>query len=344
MRNMKLILAGIIIAGLAISILLLGPLFFSGVEEETVSTNDHPDWWKNIGGQNSQDSILERRSLVWNNNEIEDGTVPALFVNPVNYTGKFFTRGCRGMLEQIQLYLIGDGVDEITIRYSPHPCLGPVGEITIVPAAAWAWQAFVIEEMWNYDSLFIWVHAAEANVDLGYDLEEPYDAHQSGDAGATWGDLNLRQFTRAVYTGETPGDVPVSGIINNIPIPSISSAYKTHTVQLPLGVETDVFLIEGAGYNDLILLYVQAAVDSDQTYFRVYCDDVRSWGFTFRNLNTYGFTAATPSISLNQYGLGAACFATLTHKFEFRRSLRITAWNPTGAVLATAWAYPTLMR
>ena len=308
-----------------------------------MSTKDHPDWWKNIGGQNSQDSILERRSLIWNDNDIEDGTVPALFVSPVNYTGKFFTRGCRGMLEQIQLYCIGDGVDEITIRYSPHPCLGPVGEITIVPAAAWAWQDFDIEEMWNYDSLFIWVHEAEAAVFLGYDLEEPYDAHQSGDDGATWGDLNIRQFIRAVYTGETPGDVPVSGIINNIPIPSISSAYKWHNAILALGVENELVFIEGAGYCKLILFHVNPAVDSEITRFRVYCDGVMSWMTRFIDLNNYGHTASTPSVSLTQYNIDGLCYIVLTHKFEFRRSIRITAENATGGMIAATWVHPTLM-
>ena len=309
-----------------------------------MSTEDHPDWWKNIGGQNSQDSILERRSLIWNDDGIEDGTVPALFVNPVNYTGKFFTRGCRGMLEQIQLYLIGDGVDEITIRYSPHPCLGPVGEITIVPAAAWAWQAFVIEEMWNYDSLFIWIHAAEANVDLGYDFELPFDAHQSGDDGATWGDLNLRQFTRAVYTGETPGDVPVSGIINNIPIPSISSAYTWSNAFLPMGIETELVFQEGAGYCDLILLHVAGGADTHITRFRVYCDGALSWNARLTDLNAYGHTASTPSVSLTRYVVDDICYAVLTHKFEFRRSLQVTAENATGAVIAAAWIHPTLLR
>ena len=221
-----------------------------------MSTEDQPDWWKNIGGQNSQDSILERRSLIWNDNGIENGTVPPFFTNPAHYTGKFFTRGCRGMLEQIQLYCIGDGVDEITIRYSPHPGLGPLGEVTIVPAAGWAWQNFIIEAIWNYDSLFIWVHEVEANVDLAWDLEQPYDGHQSGDAGVTWGDLNLRQYVRGVYTGETPGDVPVSGIVNNIEIPNlVTEEPGLHALNIAI-VGEDFYLIEGAGWISYALWYV----------------------------------------------------------------------------------------
>ncbi|GAH63757.1 unnamed protein product, partial [marine sediment metagenome] len=105
-----------------------------------MSSEDHPDWWRPTGGQNSQDSILERRSTIWNDDGIVAPTIPDAFYEAAIYKGKFFTRGCRGMIEQIQLYCIGDAADTITIRYSPHPCLGPINEVTIVPAAAWAWQ------------------------------------------------------------------------------------------------------------------------------------------------------------------------------------------------------------
>ena len=213
-----------------------------------MSSEDHPDWWRPMGGQNSQDSILERRSLVWNDDGILNGTVPDNIYDAEIYKGKFFTRGCRGMLEQLQLYCIGDGVDEITLRYSPHPCLGPVGEVTIVPAAAWAWQDFNIEAIWNYDSLFIWVHEAEANVDWAYDAVLPYDGHESADTGVTWSDMAIRPFIRAVMTGETPGDVPVSGIVNTIEIPSVATVVEADpTVNVPHNTLTELCELEGAG-------------------------------------------------------------------------------------------------
>ena len=213
-----------------------------------MSTRDHPDWWRPMGGQNSQDSTLERRSLIWNDDGIEDGTVPGDISQAGTFEGKFFTRGCRGKIEQLQLYCIGDGADSITLRYSPHPCIGPLGEVVIIPAAAWAWQAFVIEEMWNYDSLFIWVYACEGNVSWAFDAVEPFDGHESGDAGATWADMAIRPFIRAVYTGETPGDVPVSGIVNVIDIPSIASRRAlVGTVNVLNDVYTDIAEVEGAG-------------------------------------------------------------------------------------------------
>ena len=152
------------------------------------------------------------------------------------------------MIESIQLYCIGDAVDEITLRYSPHPCLGPVGEVVITPAAAWAWQPFVIEEMWNYDSLFIWVYECEANVDWAYDAVQPYDGHETSDVGATWADMAIRPFIRAVITGETPGDVPVSGVVNTVEIPSIGSAASSVApINVPNNAITTLLTMEGAG-------------------------------------------------------------------------------------------------
>lgn len=296
-----------------------------------------------MGGSNAQDSTLERRSLVWNDNGIVNGTVPDDFYEAVTYKGKFFTRGCRGMIEQIQLYCIGDAVDEITLRYSPHPCLGPFGEVTIVPAAAWAWQDFVIEEMWDYDSLFIWVYEAEANVDWAYDAVQPLDGHLSGDAGATWADMAIRPFMRVVYTGETPGDVPVSGIINNIPIPNISSEMTTGTKTPALGVDTEIVGVDGAGYVDYIILHVYAANDSENMAFLIYCDGEMAFTCSGAILTVYGFTPNTPSSSLTQYAVDGVCVILLTKRFEFRRRFSVNALTFTGGIQVSVAVLPALM-
>jgi len=201
-----------------------------------------------MGGQNSQDSILERRSLVWNDNDIEDGEAPPAFYSGTPYVGKFFPRGCRGMIEQIQIYCRDAGVDRITLRYSPHPCLGPLGEVTITPLAGWSWVSANVEEMWNYDSLFIWVLEAQAGADHAYDAVEPFDGHVSTDTGATWADLARRPFIRVVYAGETPGDVPVSGTVNVVEVPSVASeSAPALPVNVPNNTWTLICTQEGAG-------------------------------------------------------------------------------------------------
>ena len=152
------------------------------------------------------------------------------------------------MIEEIQVYCrLTGAAPAIVLRFSPHPCLGPLYTVTIVPGAAWGWVGVAFEEMWNYDSLFIWIHSI-TNAEWGYDEAQPYDGHVSLDTGATWADWAARPFIRAVYTGETPGDVPVSGIINNIPIPAKASVNEEATgVVAQSGVNTYVVEVEGAG-------------------------------------------------------------------------------------------------
>jgi len=308
-----------------------------------MSTRDHPDWWKNIGGQNSQDSILERRSLIWNDNEIEDGAVPATFYEALIYKGKFFTRGCRGMIEQLQLYCIGDGVDEITLRYSPHPCLGPFGEVTIVPAAGWAWQAFVIEEMWNYDSLFIWVYEAEANVDWAYDAVLPFDGHLSADVGVTWSDMAIRPFIRAVYTGETPGDVPVSGVINNVRIPNTSAGELRGTENTLPGIEVILATIDGAGTCDYVLFTTLAQVAAEQTEVRVYADGAFAFRMILSAMNADGFTPSTPGCSLTTYAVGGVCGCVITRQIDFRRQLTFAVFSPVGGITVSCSGYANIL-
>lgn len=213
-----------------------------------MATRDHPDWWKNVGGSNAQDSILERRSLISNDDAVVDRTAYPILGTDAIYKGKFYTRGCRGMIEELQIWRTVTAGGTITLRLSPHPCIGPLYEVVIPIGPAGAWTGVAFEQMWNYDSLFIWVHELEAGEEWGYDAALPYDGHESTDTGATWADLAIRPFIRAVMTGETPGDVPVSGVVNTIEIPSVALEKETvGFVAVPHNVETEVLLVEGAG-------------------------------------------------------------------------------------------------
>lgn len=314
-----------------------------------------------MGGQNSQDSVLERRSLVWNDNEIEDGTEPDNFFEGLECRGKFFPRGCRGMIEELQLYCIGDDTDTVTLRYSAHPCLGPFGEVTITPGDDWAWQPFVIEEMWDYDSLFIWVHDCDAEVDWAYDAELPHDGHSSPCCahtekipceaagcywdgtvcrpGGTWADMAIRPFIRVVYTGETPGDVPVSGIINNIPLPHASSEERVLEFAAT-GAWDLVHTIEGSGFCDLMYARVSHA-SGGLLQLRVLCDGVQAFEEMAQNLTAFGIDMNTPGISaFSPIGSGTIL---LTKKFEFRRIMQIYI-NAPALSLVRVIAIPNLIR
>lgn len=309
-----------------------------------MSTPDHPDWWVPVGGLNSAESVLERRSTIWNDNGVVPPAAPPSSTFGSEYRGKFFTRGCRGKIEQIQVYCRRDAAGTIELRYSPHPCLGPFDQVTITPGAAWAWVAVNIEEMWNYDSLFLWLYDVDADVWWGYDTALPYDGHYSADAGATWTDTPTRPFIRVIYSGETPGDVPISGIVNNIPIPNVGSYREKLAMAVPINTPTTVVDIDGAGSVDLVFCHVAAAAASVNTVFRFYCDDIYAYGIPFITLNAYGITPATPGVSLTTYALNGVCVQVVTKRFEFRRRFHINAFNAAGPVVATVYAHPTLLR
>lgn len=311
-----------------------------------MSTRDHPDWWRPVGGSNAQDSTLERRSLAWNDDGIVAPTVPANYYTggDVEAKGKFFTRGMRGMIEQIQVYTQGAPPGTVTLRFSPHPSLGYFHEVVVPYLAAWAWYQADFEEMWDYDSLFIWVHEFTGGNELAYDTEEPYDGHDSPDLGATWEDLDVRPFIRVVYSGQTPGDVPVSGIINNIAIPSSSSVTKERDVAVPADAAVTILTFYGAGYCDYIEALVTAAVNSHLTYIRVYCDRVLAMEEQFDELNTYGHTTATPTVSLPSFGEDSRCYMLIHKRFEFRRVFTINAYNLPSPQTVTVTAHPTFLR
>ena len=333
---MKLILAGVIIAGLVVSVALFGPSLFNTLEAYTVSSKDHPDWWRPMGGQNSQDSILERRSLIWNDNDIEDGTIPPAIYEDVHGKGKFYPRGCRGMLERIEIYCIRAAAGELTIRWSPHPGLGPVWERTITPGADWAWHFNHIQQMWNYDSLFIWVSECDADVDWAYDEVEPFDGHRDVLADGRWASEDTRPYIRAILTGETPGDVPVSGVVNTIPIPSVGSEQASGNVAVANDVWVTIIQEEGAG------TMVQARVRFGTIVvpamaviyrLRIYVDDERVYEITNVELTqsvvaTAGRCSCGEFVQTTQWSI-----LQLRLPLEFKRMIRVDGRQSSGVAV-----------
>jgi len=309
-----------------------------------MSTKDHPDWWRPVGGANSLDSVLERRSVVYNDDR---DMIPAdQDRKEANYarSGKFFPRGMRGMIERIEIYCQGAVADGLELGYSIHPSFGPIGTFTLTPLAAWSWVGVDINLMWDYDSLWIWVISIKPGVLWGFDAFQPYDGHTSINAGVTWVAQALRPFISITYSGETPGDVPVSGIINNIAIPSTSSEVKATGKAIPITVWTDCIVIENVGFEDFIIVKVRAAASSHTTEIRVYCDGVVAFSFQFFDLNALGFVATTPSVSLSVYGEDEICVMLIHRLFHFRRNFTIQALNLVGAQIVDVWAFTHVLR
>lgn len=313
---------------------------------------DDRDWGRRTLGPTSYGSVKERRSLMWNDSDPQPPPAAPPSGSTDTYKGKFFTRGCRGMIEEIQIYRTATAAGTITLQFSPHPCLGPFHTLVVPAGPADAWTGVAFEQMWDYDSLFIWISELDAGEAWGYDAVLPYDGHEYTPPAppdppefCPWFDLAIRPFIRVVYTGETPGDVPVSGIINNIKIPNVSSDEVTQEAKaVPQLALTDIVVpIDGAGYCDLMLITVRAAANSEQTQFRVICDGQTSFSRSPIQLNTRGVGVATPGMTLTQYGAAGMCTLVLTKLFEFKRQLRVTGYNPLGAQNMDAYVFPTLL-
>lgn len=301
-----------------------------------------PDYAGTIIGPRMVPATNERRTTIFNDTELTSGAPPSN--RSANDYGKFFTRGMRGILQTVQLYALGNAVNTVTVNISPQPGLGATYSVTITPLAIWSWVDATFNVMWNYDSLYIWVTACNAAVFWGYDAEPPPDGHYTPDSGATFTGPVERPYIRAVMTGETAGDVPISGIVNTIRIPSASSVSETEDEDIIGGVETDIVTVEGAGYCDLIEFYGTAAASSHNILFRVYCDGALAFAHHFGGSHIHGFNRETVPIALTQYALDGFCALIVTKMFEFTRELRVTAYHATLAQTVSAYVYPILLR
>ena len=261
--------------------------------------------------------------------------------------GKFFPRGCRGFIHTIDVWCkdSGDAGGTITVYISPHPSMGYVATATVtVPAeGAEDWRSATFNRMWNYDSLFIFVVCSSAYIKFGYDSGEPYDRFLSGDAGASWEAKSHRGWFRVVMEGETCGDVPVSGVVNTIEIPSQSQERLFN--QISVGTtETTLKEVFGAGKTEYVVLRVAVGTDSHLARMRIYCDGNLSFDWTYSALNIYSYAASTPGISLTLYGTDVACVVHLTIRFSFLRHLKVTFQNVTSAKTSTVDGLVNLMK
>ncbi|GAI84816.1 unnamed protein product [marine sediment metagenome] len=221
--------------------------------------------------------------------------------------------------------------------------MGEVGTVTITPGAAWAWQSADWRKFWNYDSLFIWIKSMLAVPDIGYDEVAPYDAHSSDPTLEEWQRLNRRYFIRVIYDSETAGDVPVSGTINNIEIPTIGSSYEEEEKAVPADVETCLIDFTGAGFVSYIQAKIFANVGSAATEIRIYCDENLAFNQSFDHLNDLGVTATSPCVQLLKISADGICVVTFCMKFHFRRRFRLCMYNADDAQSVSAWVFPSLL-
>ena len=173
----------------------------------------------------AQGAYTERRVIIANDNGVVAPNTPPSSFNNFALCNKFFPRGCRGVLYTLFVYCKRTSTGILVMHISPYPGSGIVLTATVTPGANWGWASVNIYRMWNYDSMFIWCTEMDADVSAGYDGTTPNDAYALDANGNVVGLNAIRIYIRAYMIGQTVGDIPVSGTVNNIPIPNSGTLY-----------------------------------------------------------------------------------------------------------------------
>lgn len=306
-----------------------------------------PDYAGTVIGPGMVPASIERRTTLSNDNGITSGEPPE-YQSDTSH-GKFFPRGMRGMVETIQIYCKGDASDTIILGIAPTPTMGPTHLAVITPTAAWGWQSATFTKMWNYDSMYVMVAACESEVSYGYDEVKPYDCHETDDVGVTYYANDMRIFMRVVMTGKSAGNVPVSGTVNNIPLPNTSSINYYTGVTAPNGAEVTVADIYGAGELQYIFLWWVTAVAPTAVFMYdiyIYIDEQTTALQIYNSLLTQSPTATSGKCDIGAFWQDATqTYMALWLKLPFRRHLKVTAMQLSGGSRALhGWVVPALIK
>jgi hypothetical protein len=284
--------------------------------------------------QLTQSAYTERQSTLANN-----GNTPTMVAyNLSAKRGKLFPRGCRGFIKTVEIYC--DNADSVshtfTLKLSPMPSMGPFATFTLSVAAdsSAAWRTINVKRFWNYDSLFIWVSCdSDSYGQLAYDTGAPYDYYLSTDE-VTWTPASYRYWFRVNMTGETVGDLPVSGTLNVIEVPSVASKYDSGIVSVPNNTLTALCTVYGAG------TLLEARVDfgtntapSTIVRYAIYLEVDGVLVHTADNkLITQSETSTGGMCSIGEFVQTGAPASILTVRLplKFKRSIRLYALQSTG--------------
>jgi hypothetical protein len=287
----------------------------------------------------TQAAYTERRSTLSNH-----GTYAGMQGATGNQrNGKFFPRGCRGFIKQVAVKVtdVGSAGGTATIYFSPVVGMGPVFSVSMnIPGGGTAWRTASVNKVWNYDSLFIFWVFNSADLQVNYSADLPnFDAYASTDGGVTWATEDRQYMVTVDLSGETVGDLPVSGTVNNIEVPAVATHAYANSTTIPAAGTVTLISIKGAGKHVYSHIY---GSNEDDVYFRILCDGVEVdeiSGDLFDGIIT---DKACPLISLYSWTSGGAYQFLLSVPYSFRRSFEIQAGNLNSATSRTAWVRRTV--
>jgi hypothetical protein len=246
--------------------------------------------------------------------------------------GKFFPRGTRGFINYLEIYC--DNSDTVAhtlyVYISPMPGMAPLFSFSLsVSAGASAdWRSVNVREFWNYDSMFVYVLGDSASYPrVGSDTGTPIDYYYSSDE-ITWVPAGGRYWFRVYLTGETVGDLPVSGTVNTIEVP-VESVASSSTQTPAAGTFVECFTISTPGEN--VALTIRCSASYGQV--RVTCDG--------NVLNFFGnaYLYLADVVNMNGGGFGSQSSAYYTWvsialPFRWKRTCKVEVGTPAGQAVA----------
>jgi hypothetical protein len=182
--------------------------------------------------------------------------------------------------------------------------------------------------------LFVYVRSdSDSYGRIGFDDGSPYDGHDSSDE-VTWVPVTGRYWIRVGYAGETVGDLPVSGTVNVIDVPSATtSAGGVGDINVPSATETTLLDIKDVGELLGLELYITYA----NSTFKIFVDDVQLnfLGRNYLNVQEWydrvGVCTGIP-ISLVKYDDTNKRFTfQIFERWQFRRSFKVTVIQSSGS-------------
>jgi len=281
----------------------------------------------------TQTAYTERRSILRNDGGARVGTNPT----GDQRVGKFFPRGARGFIHQIQVETrdIGTSGGTCTVYLAPYIGAGYLysGTFTIPAGGGFAFRTVDINVMWNYDALFIFAVLSQPELRITYDKNMPYDHYWSNDAGASWTHFDGRPWIRVVHKGETVGDLPVSGTLNTISVPNLATGASSGVRSVAAGATETLLTIDGGGKN--IALWLWSAHDEPRFSVELDGEKIRFILYDYidaHDANYFGFAGDTPLIQLIKFTDFGECLIQVNIPFEWTRKCVIYGYNPTTAV------------
>jgi len=250
--------------------------------------------------------------------------------------GVFIARGCRGIIDRIGMYLKNVNTTEarsVTLLLTPLPNAGEIMTFTLTQAAnttGWV-ESDPLGLTWNYDSLAIIVKAVDSDLSYAY--------YNTGDFGlgclryypSTRG-ATYHPLIRVQFDALSVGDIPVSGTLNVIEIPGVTTVPAFISVDLDGGSSQDIVNIAGLGIVEWLAFRLEktaGSVDDAKLAITFVIDGVSTtWGLSGLNAVLGLTTKQTIGVTVNTYDDVNEIYGfAFNVPFRFHRSCRIYITN-----------------